>query len=208
MMRFTGRRSKAAGVAATAAVAVGALVLWGSGGGTTHSAMKADLAGSDTACSPAGSLPITVGGVGGVLPAPGYCPGAPGVIAPLTPPTSTPTATSTAESGADPVCTLSAFSVQGSWSFLVGQVICTGQVDSISLTAWGQTGQGDNTWGPTTQNCAGTAYCVLGGVQTSVFDYKSTICADWSWGDQAGGDCKTLLAPYKKYQQQWSGSGS
>jgi hypothetical protein len=88
MMRFTGRRSKAAGVTATAAFAVGALILCGAGGGTPHSAMRASLAGSDIVCSPAGPLPppgVLPIAVGGILPAPGYCPGAQGGSAPQVP---------------------------------------------------------------------------------------------------------------------------
>jgi hypothetical protein len=51
MMRFTGRRSKAAGGSATAVVAVGALVLWGAGGATlwvpkTYATWADDLRGA------------------------------------------------------------------------------------------------------------------------------------------------------------------
>jgi hypothetical protein len=80
MIRFTGRRSKAGAVAVTAAATLGTLVLCGAGGTAHHTAMRATL--SDSVCSPSGVLPVTVGGI---LPAPGYCPGAPGGSAPQVP---------------------------------------------------------------------------------------------------------------------------
>jgi hypothetical protein len=93
MMHFTGRRSKAAGVAATAVVAVGALALCGAGGGTPHSAMRSIKLSGDSSqgtdgvlCSttgPEGTWVISTTGIATLTQVPSASPPVPCASAPL-----------------------------------------------------------------------------------------------------------------------------